>query len=84
MSETLKLSSIEKIKILQKAKKDKVKVKHLCQHGLCGKCKIKLISGDVSEPNKKEIKKLGEEAIKEGYRLACQATFTGDVEFIQE
>lgn len=84
MSDKVNLSSIEEIKILKKAKQEKVKVKSFCKHGFCGKCKVKVLSGNTSKPNQKEIKKLGEQAISEGNRLACQATFTGDIEFIQE
>lgn len=48
--------------------------------GLCGKCKIKLESTDVSIS---ERKLLGEENIKSGYRLACMHSIDEvDKEFI--
>ena len=48
--------------------------------GLCGKCKIKLASTDVSIS---ERKLLGEENIKSGYRLACMHSIDEvDKEFI--
>lgn len=61
--------------ILKASKKDDIKIKSFCKIGLCGKCTIKHIEGNLSEPSKKEINKLGEKRIKEGYRLACQAKF---------
>lgn len=48
--------------------------------GVCGKCKIKLESTDVSIS---ERKLLGEENIKSGYRLACMHSIDEvDKEFI--
>ena len=48
--------------------------------GVCGKCKIKLESTDVSTS---ERKLLGEESIKSGYRLACMHSIDEvDKEFI--
>lgn len=48
--------------------------------GVCGKCKIKLESTDVSTS---ERKLLGEENIKSGYRLACMHSIDeADKEFI--
>ena len=39
--------------------------------GLCGKCKVKIISGEVAEPCTEELKHLSKTEISEGYRLAC-------------
>lgn len=39
--------------------------------GVCGKCKIKLISGDLGELSETEKKFLKEEEIKENIRLSC-------------
>src|SRR5271157_855849 len=48
--------------------------------GTCGKCKIKLVDTEVnlSPPTDQEIKKLGKQAIEDGYRLACQSCILGD------
>nr|MDO8114354.1 ASKHA domain-containing protein [Candidatus Sigynarchaeota archaeon] len=48
--------------------------------GTCGKCKIKVIDTEVklSPPSDREIKKLGKQAIADGFRLACQALVQGD------
>lgn len=75
------LNSDEPKKLLKSAKTDKVKIKHLCKAGYCGKCTVKVLSGNVSEPSKKEIKKLGQEAVTNGYRLSCVTEFTGEVKF---
>lgn len=55
------------------AKKAKIKIKTPCDgKGTCGKCLVKISKGKVSPPTSKELKKLGEAKILEGYRLACQ------------
>ncbi|NMC04271.1 MAG: DUF4445 domain-containing protein [Candidatus Lokiarchaeota archaeon] len=48
--------------------------------GTCGKCKIRVVETEarLSPPNEPEVKKLGLQAIKDGYRLACQAILLGD------
>lgn len=48
--------------------------------GTCGKCKIKIVDTEVnlSPPTDQEIKKLGKQAIEDGYRLACQSYILGD------
>lgn len=65
---------------LQAAKEAKIKIEHSCDgKGKCGKCIVKIIEGEVSEPTKDEIKRLGEKKIEEGYRLACEVELQGDV-----
>jgi len=59
--------------LLKAAKEARIKIKDSCGgKGKCGKCIIKVASGNLTKPTKKEIKELGEKKIKEGYRLACQ------------
>jgi ferredoxin len=52
-----------------------------CGGGLCGTCKVRIVEGseNLSKVMKKEIDRLGEEKISQGYRLACQTFITGDV-----
>jgi ferredoxin len=76
---TATLKSTIEITILKASKEQGVKIKSLCKRGICGLCKVKVLEGNVSEINDKERKKLGEENIKQGYRLACMATFSGNV-----
>jgi len=85
MSAKIKFVKKSKIKtgktILDAAKELDIKIKDSCGgKGKCGKCIVKVTSGDVSEPTKNEIKILKQKEIKEGYRLACEAVVTGDIE----
>ncbi len=45
--------------------------------GKCGKCRVRIISGSLSEPTPQELELLGEFAEK-GFRLACMTYPTGD------
>lgn len=68
-------TEVKEGKSLLKAAKDAdIKIKDSCGgKGKCGKCAVKVVSGNLTEPTDREIKELGAESIKEGYRLACQA-----------
>lgn len=48
--------------------------------GICGKCKVKILSGEVSVMSGTEEKLLKPEEIKEGIRLSCMAEVLGDIE----
>ena len=45
--------------------------------GICGRCLVRLITGQLTPPSAKEIKLLGQERLNQGYRLACQAEIAG-------
>ncbi len=45
--------------------------------GLCGLCRVKVKSGGLSEPTEREKRLLGE-ALRDGWRLACQAYIMDD------
>jgi uncharacterized 2Fe-2S/4Fe-4S cluster protein (DUF4445 family) len=47
--------------------------------GTCGKCKVQILAGEVSEPLKKEEAMLSSEELSKGYRLACQTHPGGDL-----
>lgn len=47
-------------------------------NGSCGKCRVRVLSGDVSEPLERELAALGA-AVSRGERLACLTTALGDV-----
>src|SRR3989304_908721 len=47
--------------------------------GTCGKCKIKIASGPVSEPTDSEFDVFTEHEIRDSWRLACQTYPLGDV-----
>lgn len=75
----VEIKSREKKTILKVCKESNIKIKSFCTIGVCGKCTIKVVEGKVSPPNKREIRKLGHDRIKEGYRLACQTSFSNKV-----
>jgi uncharacterized 2Fe-2S/4Fe-4S cluster protein (DUF4445 family) len=47
--------------------------------GVCGRCIIQVVAGEVSPPNFGEIAELGEADTQLGWRLACQTEIQGDV-----
>ncbi|BER91503.1 ASKHA domain-containing protein [Atrimonas thermophila] len=47
--------------------------------GLCGKCLIQIIEGEVSPPTSFESRHLGEDKIRQGFRLACQIQLQSSV-----
>ncbi len=50
--------------------------------GLCGGCKIQVLSGTVSEATSAELRKLSSQELREGYRLACQTYPTSDCKLL--
>ncbi|MBN1850994.1 MAG: DUF4445 domain-containing protein [Deltaproteobacteria bacterium] len=48
-------------------------------NGTCGKCKVQIVSGDVSEPTQRETDVLTESGINKGYRMACQTFAKSDL-----
>ncbi|MCI3923051.1 2Fe-2S iron-sulfur cluster binding domain-containing protein [Paenibacillus sp. TRM 82003] len=56
-------------------------VPYKCGGGLCGTCKVRIVEGReyVSKVMKKELARLGQEKIDQGFRLACQTFVSGDV-----
>lgn len=47
--------------------------------GVCGQCRVKLISGNDGKLTESEIKKLPSEAVTDGFRLACQVIVNAPV-----
>jgi len=47
--------------------------------GSCGRCIVRVMSGEVSPPNSTEQVELGEADVKAGWRLACQTEIASDV-----
>jgi uncharacterized 2Fe-2S/4Fe-4S cluster protein (DUF4445 family) len=41
--------------------------------GICGRCKVQLLAGTLSEPTTAEKERLSSLELEQGYRLACQA-----------
>ena len=54
--------------------------------GVCGKCRVRIVSGELTEPNETERKLLKEEELASGVRLSCLVKPEGDlvVELMQK
>jgi uncharacterized 2Fe-2S/4Fe-4S cluster protein (DUF4445 family) len=66
--------------ILECARRSGIELVSLCGGaGTCGKCKVQIVSGEVSEPSQKEREALSAEEISQRYRLACQTYAEGDL-----
>lgn len=48
--------------------------------GVCGKCRVRILSGDLPEPKETEIKLLKEEELASGVRLSCLVKPESDLE----
>lgn len=48
--------------------------------GICGKCKVRILKGEVSAISHDESRFLSNKEKQEGYRLACMTQVIGDVE----
>jgi ferredoxin len=85
MGYNVKFVREEKIKkektVLDVAEDLNIKIKSPCDgKGKCGRCLIKITSGDVSEVSKKEKELISGKKLESGYRLACETKIYGDVE----
>jgi uncharacterized 2Fe-2S/4Fe-4S cluster protein (DUF4445 family) len=47
--------------------------------GSCGRCIVRVMSGEVSPPNNIEISELGHDDVAAGWRLACQTIIASNV-----
>ncbi|MFC4076699.1 2Fe-2S iron-sulfur cluster-binding protein [Salinithrix halophila] len=52
-----------------------------CTSARCGICRVKVLEGaeNLNEVGDREILRLGEEKVEQGFRLACQTHVFGDV-----
>ncbi len=68
-------------RIFQVACKEGVGLASLCGgKGTCGKCKVRILSGEVSPLDDREKRSLSAEEIAQGYRLACLTRVVGDIQ----
>lgn len=66
--------------ILESARALNIPIEAACGgSGKCGKCKVKLLSGNCSELHPDELTLLTQDEIAAGYRLACMAVLLDDV-----
>ena len=48
--------------------------------GICGKCKVRIVDGEVSKVSATEQKLLSQEELTQGIRLACMTCVSGDIQ----
>ena len=66
--------------ILEAAQKVNVNIDSICGGKVrCGRCKIIIVEGRVSDPSGDELNLLTEDEIKAGYRLACSTKIHSDL-----
>jgi len=66
--------------VLSAALKAGVDIANICGgKGFCGKCVVEVLEGKVLPPTDQERKRVGEDKIRRGYRLACQLIVQGDL-----
>jgi uncharacterized 2Fe-2S/4Fe-4S cluster protein (DUF4445 family) len=51
-------------------------------NGRCGRCRVKIISGEVSMPDKDELAVLDRKQVSSTDRLACRTTVNGDAKIL--
>ena len=60
--------------ILDAALEQNLSLDYKCKKGVCGKCKVKLVSGNTHlQPENSLEEKILHHLIQNGFRLACQA-----------
>ena len=70
----------EGITIMKALEELGVELETLCGGaGWCGQCKVK-VSGNITSPTSNEVRLLGEDKIRDGFRLACQTRILGNVD----
>jgi uncharacterized 2Fe-2S/4Fe-4S cluster protein (DUF4445 family) len=66
--------------LLQVAQRSGIVLNAICGgEGICNTCLVKLMVGEASRPTLVESAELGDERLKEGWRLACQMEALGDL-----
>lgn len=74
-------------KLLSAAKQAAIEVETPCNgKGTCGKCRVRLVEGELAAPHRDELNLLSLADIQDGVRLACRAKALGRsvVEFIDD
>ena len=47
--------------------------------GTCGKCRVRIVSGEGSSPSTADKDVLPDDLVKSGFRLACQTSIGGEM-----
>ena len=73
----VQISAHEGDNLLQAAQRANVAIDAPCSgNGACGKCKVRLVSGELDSPRTRHI---SEEEYAQGWRLSCVSKVMGDV-----
>ncbi|MCS1350503.1 (2Fe-2S)-binding protein [Mechercharimyces sp. CAU 1602] len=77
--EEYQVSVDEGAPLLVEAIMQSVPIPYNCTSARCGTCKVKIVAGreNVNEVGENEELRLGEDAVEDGYRLACQLDVYG-------
>lgn len=76
--EKVTVSTMAGENLLETARKSNVVIDAPCSgNGSCGKCRVKLLGGELDS---KKTRHINEEEWAEGWRLACCSTVAGDVQ----
>ena len=74
MSDKLMVTPAGSASLMERLRTDGVLLESPCNgKGLCGKCKVRILSGEVSAPTESERKLLSSSELEGGLRLACMA-----------
>jgi len=66
--------------MLQATQAGGVELQAVCGgNGTCGHCRVRLVTGQLSATTAEECDQLDDKAVREGWRLACQASALSDV-----
>ena len=66
------MKNMKRENLLEKLRKEGRFVENPCNgKGICGKCKVKILSGDAGEVTETERHFLSEEELARGIRLSC-------------
>jgi uncharacterized 2Fe-2S/4Fe-4S cluster protein (DUF4445 family) len=66
--------------LLEMLHKNKIVLETPCNgKGICGKCKVRIISGIVNKPTAEELEKLTQKELEQGFRLGCMLEPASDL-----
>lgn len=66
------MKNMKRENLLEKLRKEGRFVENPCNgKGICGKCKVKILSGDAGKVTETERRFLSEEELAQGIRLSC-------------
>ena len=68
------MKNMKRENLLEKLRKEGRFVENPCNgKGICGKCKVKILSGDAGKVTETERRFLSEEELARGIRLSCMS-----------